>query len=439
MSYRSTVVGGVALVVAGSLPFVAIARSQSDRPTATSHAASHSAAPSSTAAKVSLGEMFVKSAATLQPGHIHFTASNDGNVPHALAVDGTDAKTAELKPGETGALEVEGAKAGDKITVYCPIPGHREAGMVKTFTVAGHDGMDMGGSNGTIDFNAMDKAMHDRTAAFPAKTEGVGAQDLAPTVLPDGTKRFALTAAITPWEVEAGKVVQAWTYNGTVPGPTIKVDVGDKVEVVVTNKLPESTAVHFHGIRLPNSQDGVPDITQDPIKPGGTFTYHFTATRVAVGMYHSHHNAVTQVPNGLAGTFLIGEMPLPKGVRVTQELPMMLDDSGVIGFALNGKSFPATAPIAARRNEWIEVHYLNEGAMAHPMHLHGLDQLVIAKDGYALPEPYRADTVLVGPGERYTVLVKADVPGVWAWHCHILSHAENEQGMFGMVTAMVVK
>jgi FtsP/CotA-like multicopper oxidase with cupredoxin domain len=148
---------------------------------------------------------------------------------------------------------------------------------------------------------------------------------------------------------------------------------------------------------------------------------------------------VTQVPNGLAGTFLVGDMPLPKGVRVSQSLPMMLDDSGTIGFALNGKSFPATAPIVARSGEWVQVHYLNEGAMAHPMHLHGLDQLVIAKDGYPVKDPYYADTVMVAPGERFTVLVKADVPGTWAWHCHILSHAENEKGMFGMVTAMIVK
>ena len=77
--------------------------------------------------------------------------------------------------------------------------------------------------------------------------------------------------------------------------------------------------------------------------------------------------------------------------------------------------------------------------MVHPMHLHGLAQKVIAKDGYPVPQSYDADTILVGPGERYTVLVHADNLGVWAWHCHILSHAEREDGMFGMVTAMVVK
>ena len=290
-----------------------------------------------------------------------------------------------------------------------------------------------------IDFEHMDAMMRARTKAFPAKTKGVGGQLLAPRVLADGTKEFRLTTKIVKWEVEPGRLVDAWTYNGTVPGPTLEVAVGDRVRIVVTNALPESTAVHFHGIRMPNAMDGVPDITQDPIKPGATFTYAFTADRIAVGMYHSHHDAQAQVPNGLAGAFLVGEMPTPDGTRVTQVLPMMLNDSGAIGLSLNGKSFPATAPIVAKEGESVAVHYLNEGATSHPMHLHGLDQLVIAKDGFPLPRPYLADTVVVAPGERYTVLVKADLKGVWAWHCHILSHAENSTGMFGMVTAMVVE
>ena len=212
------------------------------------------------------------------------------------------------------------------------------------------------------------------------------------------------------------------------------------MRVVLRNELPESTVIHFHGIDLPNAMDGVPDITQPPIRPGETFTYDFTAQDTpAVGMYHSHHNAAKQVSNGLAGAFLIGAEPVPVGVTVTQEHVMMLNDSGTIGFSLNGKSFPATEPIVAGRNEWVQVHYMNEGVMAHPMHLHGMAQTVIAKDGYPVPQPYKADTVMVGPGERYTVLVQATVPGTWAWHCHILTHAEREDGMFGMVTALVVQ
>jgi FtsP/CotA-like multicopper oxidase with cupredoxin domain len=262
---------------------------------------------------------------------------------------------------------------------------------------------------------------------------------LEPTVLADGTKQFELTAAVTDWEVEPGKTVQAWTYNGTVPGPTMKVQPGDHVQIVLHNDLPQSTAIHFHGIETPNAMDGVPYVTQDPVKPGDDFTYDFVAVGPAVGMYHSHHHAEHQVPDGLLGAFLVGDQPLPAGVTVSQEVPMVLNDAGVIGFSLNGKSFPATAPTIAKQGEWVEIHYMNEGLQVHPMHLHGLPQLVIAKDGFAVPQPYQADTVLVAPGERYTVLVQATSPGVWAWHCHILNHAERDDGMFGMVTTFIVQ
>jgi FtsP/CotA-like multicopper oxidase with cupredoxin domain len=285
----------------------------------------------------------------------------------------------------------------------------------------------------------MDQAMKDSIAAFPAKTEGLGGQVLAPTILADGTKQWVLTASVVQWEVAPGQKVEAWAYNGTVPGPTLMANDGDKVSIVLHNNLPESTSIHFHGIQTPNSMDGTTDVTQDPVKPGQSFTYSFVAHGPAVGMYHSHHDAVKQVPDGLAGAFIIGSEPLPAGVTVTQQQVMVLDDSGTIGYAINGKSFPATAPIVAKLGDWIEVQYMNEGTQIHPMHLHGMPQMVIAKDGYPLANPELEDTVTVAPGERYTVLVHATEPGTWVWHCHILPHAENDHGMFGMVTALVVK
>ena len=285
----------------------------------------------------------------------------------------------------------------------------------------------------------MDAAMKASLGAFPAKTEGLGAQVLDPTVLADGTKQFELTAQVVQWEVSPGKKVEAWTYNGTVPGPTLQVDDGDTVQIVLHNQLPESTSIHFHGLLTPNAMDGTTDVTQDPVTPGQSFTYRFVAHGPAVGMYHSHHDAVKQVPNGLAGAILVGHEPVPAGVEVTQRQVMILDDSGTIGYALNGKSFPATAPIVAKAGEWVEVQYMNEGTQIHPMHLHGMPQVVIAKDGYPLATPSTEDTVTVAPGERYTVLIHATEPGTWVWHCHILTHAENDTGMFGMVTALVVQ
>jgi manganese oxidase len=300
-------------------------------------------------------------------------------------------------------------------------------------------GMDMSASAAPVTAEQMDSQMAQATKAFPAKTQGLGGQVLQPTVQRDGTKQYELTAAITPWEVSPGRIVQAWAYNGTVPGPTIHVNVGDKVRVVLHNTLPESTVIHFHGLTVPNAMDGVPEITQPPVKPGQSFTYEFTAQGPAVAIYHSHHDASKQVPAGMWGAFLVGEEPLPNGVKPSQEVPMVLNDAGPLGLSLNGKSFPATAPVVAKLGDWILVHYYNEGLQIHPMHLHGMPGMVVAKDGYPLASPYMADTILVAPGERYSVLIHADQPGTWAWHCHILTHAENSTGMFGMVTALIVK
>jgi uncharacterized cupredoxin-like copper-binding protein len=376
------------------------------------------------------------------------SVTNDGEAQHTLAVEGTDLVTPTLNAGDADTVDLGDLAVGDYVVV-CTIPGHKELGMTGTMKVvaAGEEASgDTGatsadGHSGHSAMNAvqMDAAMAVRTKAFPAKTEGVGAQDLAATVLPDGTKQFELTSSEIDWEIEPGKTVKAMAYNGMVPGPTMRVAIGDKLRIVLHNEMEESTAIHFHGLRTPNAMDGVPDITQEPVRKGESFVYEFVAKGPAVGMYHSHHNAAVQVPNGLAGTILVGDLPLPAGVTLSQEIPMMLNDAGTIGYSLNGKSFPATAPIAVKPGEYVLVHYLNEGIMAHPMHLHGLEQTVIAKDGMPLQFPYKADTVNVSPGERYSVLVHADEPGVWAWHCHILPHAERSDGMFGMVTAMIVQ
>ena len=151
------------------------------------------------------------------------------------------------------------------------------------------------------------------------------------------------------------------------------------------------------------------------------------------------------MPNGLFGAFLIDEMPVPQVLptrataRSTSTINMVLNDAGTIGLSLNGKSFPATEPYNVKVGEVMEVNYFNEGLMAHPMHLHQPVGWIIAKDGVPLLEPTPADTINVAPGERYTVLYKAEEPGVWAWHCHILNHAEGPTGMFGMVTALIVE
>jgi manganese oxidase len=373
--------------------------------------------------------------------------TNSGSAVHNLALKDGDARTDDLDSGASQLLDLGTLEQGT-YTLICEIAGHEGAGMTASLVVGG-DGGDGGETAGgghaghgtdQMSFEEMDRVMKERTGLFPAETEGLGGQPFEPTVLDDGTKEFTVTTEEIDWEVEPGKVVKAMAYNGQVPGPVIKVDVGDKVRIVLQNEMSESTAIHFHGIRVPNKNDGVPDITQPPVEPGEEFVYEFTAMEPAVGIYHSHHHAEVQVPNGLFGAFLVGEMPVPAGTDLSGgEHVMVLNDAGTIGYSLNGKSFPATAPYSLKQGQSMVIHYLNEGLQAHPMHLHGPDQLVIAKDGNPLPTPYLADTVNVAPGERYTVLVTGEDPGVWAFHCHILTHAEASTGMFGMVTALIVE
>jgi FtsP/CotA-like multicopper oxidase with cupredoxin domain len=385
--------------------------------------------------------------------------TNSGSQVHNLGVTDTDLVTPDIQPGGSATLDLSGLEPGS-YTLYCEIPGHAESGMTTTLVIGapgsaeaeeaaalgGHDHAAMTEEEAA----ALDQRMMDSILAFPAETEGRGNQALEPEILDDGTKHFELTASIVDWEVSPGHVVQAWAYNGMVPGPRIDLEVGDQVEVEVTNELPIGTDVHWHGVDVPNDQDGVAPITQELIESGETYTYQFTVEEPAVSMYHAHVHAQDAVPNGMFGTIFVGDMPLPAGqtvsgheipddIEIAQNLPMVLNDAGAIGLSLDGKSFPATAPLVVDEGDWVEVSYYNEGLQVHPMHLHGFEQIVIAKDGEPLDHPYAADTVLVAPGERYTVIFNANAPGTWVWHCHILNHVESPDGMFGMVTAVVVQ
>jgi FtsP/CotA-like multicopper oxidase with cupredoxin domain len=280
-------------------------------------------------------------------------------------------------------------------------------------------------------------AMHEQSMkAFPAKTAGLGNQLLSPAL--DGhVKVFELTARKIQWETEPGHLVEAWAYNDQVPGPQIRVREGDRVRVILHNALPESTAIHFHGLELPNDMDGVPFITQPPVKPGQSFTYEFTVPNAGSHMYHSHHDSAKQVGLGLLGAFIVEPKARAAYDDADVDHVFILND-GAHGYTFNGKSFPATQPLAAKLGQTMRIRFMNEGMMIHPMHLHGMHMTVIAKDGWPVPAPWRCDTLNVAPGERWDVIVKCTNPGTWAFHCHILPHAESDHGMFGMVTALIV-
>lgn len=406
-------------------------------------------------ANIELAEWSITGDLEVPPGDLTITLSNTGSMAHNLVFE-NGPRSVDVNAGETVTMEVGELEPGT-YTIFCDIPGHQAAGMEARLVVTGTPGEGGGDDEAETDGHGdmspaeMDQVMIDSMLEFPAETEGIGNQVLEPTeIRGDGTKVFDLEASIIEWEVAPGEFVDAWAYNGMVPGPWIKLDLGDEVEINVTNNTELSTDVHWHGVSTPNEMDGVAPYTQDPIAPGETFTYAFTAEKPAIGMYHAHLHSQISVPNGMFAPFTIGETPIPYGetvsgieipedLEVAQEIPMVLNDAGVIGLSLNGKSFPATEPYVAQEGDWLVYHYYNEGLQVHPMHQHQFPQLVFAKDGIPLDNPYWADTVNVAPGERYSVLLQADAPGTWVWHCHILTHVENEEGMFGMVTALIVE
>jgi FtsP/CotA-like multicopper oxidase with cupredoxin domain len=276
------------------------------------------------------------------------------------------------------------------------------------------------------------------------KVDGAGNQPFGTPKLDGATKVFELTVDKIQHRIDAQKdPLDALGFNGTWPGPRIDVIEGDTVRAIFKNNLDESTGIHFHGQRLPNNMDGVPHITQDPIQPGASFTYEFVARTVGSHMYHSHHNATDQVGRGLLGAFIVHPKDPAQRVDqrygVSQDIVWISNDT-LGGFTINGRGFPATAPIVAKKGDKLLVRFMNEGVMTHPWHLHGMPMHVVARDGYDLGSAsFFCDTLGVNPGERWDVVIDCEDPGAWAFHCHILPHAEGSSGMFGMVTALVIQ
>jgi len=264
-----------------------------------------------------------------------------------------------------------------------------------------------------------------------------------------GVKVFDLTIDEIQQKIDELRApVAGLGYNKQWPGPTIRVTEGDKVKVNFVNNLKETTGVHFHGVDFADFfQDGVPFVTQKPITPGETYSYEFTAAPAGSMMYHSHHNATDQVGRGLLGALIVdpkddadAKVAYRKryGIGYDREYTWISNDS-LGGFTINGHGFPATVPVLAAIGEKVLVRFMNEGIMMHPWHSHGNTMRVVARDGRPLGSAsFDCDTLGVNPGERWDAVITAERPGIWAFHCHILPHVEGTEGMFGMVSTLIV-
>lgn len=258
-----------------------------------------------------------------------------------------------------------------------------------------------------------------------------------------GVKEFHLVAEEIEHEFAPGSRAKCWGYNGTTPGPTIEANEGDRVRIYVTNRLPEHTTIHWHGLLLPSGMDGVGGLSQPHIKPGETFAYEFDLQQHGTHMYHPHADEMVQMALGMMGMFIIH----PRGGeprRIDRDYCVLLHNwslhpgtyrpnpSVMVDFDLwtmNSKVFPAIEPLVARSGDRVRIRVGNLSMWNHPVHMHGAQFQVTGSDGGRWSESvWRTEsTEIVGVGQTRDLEFTA-VPGDWIFHCHMAHHTMNAMG-----------
>ncbi len=264
-----------------------------------------------------------------------------------------------------------------------------------------------------------------------------------PCKIVDGVKVFHLVAEEIEHEFMPGLKSHCWGYNGRTCGPTIEAVQGDRVRIYLTNRLPEATTAHWHGIRVPNGMDGVNGLTQPGIQPGQTFRYEFDLPDAGTFMYHPHLDEMTQQAMGMMGMFVVHAK---NAAKVDRDYCLMLSEWRIIPgtsrpvttemldfnvLTINSKVYPATAPLVARLGERVRIRFGNLSAMDHhPIHLHGFQMVMTEADGGLIPPAarYPSNTILVPVGSTRTVEFVADNLGDWPMHCHMTHHTMNQMG-----------
>ena len=261
-----------------------------------------------------------------------------------------------------------------------------------------------------------------------------------PWKMVNGVKEFHLVAEPVKREFAPGMIINCWGYNGMSPGPTIEAVEGDRVRILVTNKLPENTSVHWHGVITPNGMDGVSGLTQPPIKPGETYAYEFTLKQHGTQMYHPHSDEMVQMAMGMEGFFIIHPR---SGPRVDRDFAIFLQEWFVAAgtftpntsvmtdfnlFTFNSRIFPGTEPLVVREGQRVRIRIANLSMDSHPIHLHGHQFKLTGTEGGSIPPSaqWPMDTVNVPPGTTRDVELVADNPGDWPLHCHKNHHVMNQ-------------
>ncbi len=308
-------------------------------------------------------------------------------------------------------------------------------------------------------------------------------EELEPEIITENgqtIKFYTLTVKDTSFEIFPDKPMTGWGFNGTIPGPTIRVNEGDRIRVKLKNETADGEhTFHVHGQVKPVIMDGVPYVGQKPVKKGDSYTYEFTVKNTGTSFYHCHVDSAHHVDMGMYGAFIVE--PKNEKLAYDREYIMILDEwptahvhvheneeamegheeHGVVtvhegvppvhehpaekpakrdwypkthrphdhvydGFTINGRSFPFTEPVIVKKGEKVRIRFINAGYQPHFMHTHSHKFIVVARDGSYVDEPQKIDTVEIGPGQRVDIILFADNPGIWPFHCHRLNHVTNE-------------
>lgn len=325
-------------------------------------------------------------------------------------------------------------------------------------------------SMGRHDMSNMDMGNKNTTSSNTLKNNDDPNLPLTTAVKELSGATINLTAKEAVNQFDSQHKFSVWTFNGSVPGSLIKVKQGEKVTVNLKNELSESVTIHWHGLPVPNSQDGIPGVTQNAVKPGETYTYQFVATVPGTYWYHSHQDSVNQLDKGLYGALIVEGKNEEK---VDKDYTLVLDDwlssgktmDGMSGmdmssdnenssnqdmasmdmsgmnmgddmsmydlYTINGKSGSSIEPLKVSKGDKVRIRLINAGYLSHNLHLHGHDFKVISTDGNPVNNPtvINNEVIRVAPGERYDIEFTANNPGDW----YLESHDADQKAAKNMV------